>query len=146
MNSSIPITSSFYLEIRIYKQYCMTPSKQSSKKRHSGVLSILIRCIDTGCLWCALKALTKNIIERKEYVHFNQQSRLTSRIFWQLITSVSLPLFEVFQGDVFFRPSAHANSKGRGSRTTYKNFVPSIAILKKEDHCIGNICWSRIRV
>ena len=49
-------------EMRIFmlegKQYCMTPSEQSSAKRHSGVILALIRRIDTSCFWCALKTFT----------------------------------------------------------------------------------------
>ena len=46
------------------KQYCMTPSKHSSGKRRSGVISILIRLIGAGCLWCALKALTEDLFKK----------------------------------------------------------------------------------
>ena len=42
----------------------MTPSKQSSAKRFSGVISTLIRRIDTGSLSCALNAQTKNIFKK----------------------------------------------------------------------------------
>ena len=42
----------------------------------------------------------------------------SSSTFWQLISLVSLLLFEGFEGDVFFRASAHANLKSAGSRAT----------------------------
>ena len=42
----------------------MTPSKQNSAKRCSGVTSILTRRIDNGSLLCALNAWTKNIFEK----------------------------------------------------------------------------------
>ena len=46
------------------KQYCLAPSKQRSAMRCSDVISTLISRIDAGCLWCALKALNKNIFEK----------------------------------------------------------------------------------
>ena len=44
----------------------MTPSKQSSAKRCSGVISTLTRRIGTSSLWCALNAGTKNIFEKPD--------------------------------------------------------------------------------
>ena len=43
------------------KQYCITPSKQSPGKRRSCIVSTLISRIDNGCLWHALRVLTRNI-------------------------------------------------------------------------------------
>ena len=42
----------------------MTPLKQISAKRCSGVISVLTRRISTGSLWSALNAQTKNIFEK----------------------------------------------------------------------------------
>ena len=53
----------------------MTPSKQSSEKRCSGVVSTLTRRIGTCSLWCALNARTKNIIEKLD---LRQKSMCTS--------------------------------------------------------------------
>ena len=57
MNNSIPRTWSFYLENQNF--HVVSPAKC-----HSGLISTLTRLIDTASLWCALKALTKNIFEK----------------------------------------------------------------------------------
>ena len=53
----------------------MTPSKKSSAKRCSGVISTLTRRISTGSFWCALNARTKNIFEKLD---LKQKSMCTS--------------------------------------------------------------------
>ena len=43
---------------------------------------------------------------------------LTLKYFWQLMSSVNLLLFKGIEGDVFPRPSPHANLKGPRFRST----------------------------
>ena len=85
MNNSVPKTLLLYLRNQNFdvamKQYTMTPSKQSSAKRCSGVVSTLIWHINTGCLWWTLKTLTntysRNLAWEERgvnvYVHINQR-------------------------------------------------------------------------
>ena len=53
--------------------------------------------------------------------------------------------FEEFEGDASFRTFPHANSTGRGSRTSattkmelFEQVALDLGILQKEDHCIGS--------
>ena len=99
----------------------MTPSKQSSPKRSSGVMSTLTRRIGTGSLWCALNARTKNIFEKLDlrrksmctsinkagYGHLrmgnsNMQSLILSKsaAFWRIWRS----LLQTFSSCKFERP------------------------------------------
>ena len=95
-----------------------------------------------------------------------------SGTFWKLISSVSLLLFEGFEGDAFFRSFFHESFKDGGSRNTvttkmeiFWQGILSLGILErkfidyemkqehcmkcghfeKEDNCIGNKGSSRIR-
>ena len=43
---------------------CITLSRQSSGKHAPGIISTLIRRIDTGCLWRAVKVLTKSVFDK----------------------------------------------------------------------------------
>ena len=52
----------------------------------------------------------------------------------KLISSVSLPLFQGFEGDVFFRPSPHANLKGHGPRTTA---TTKMQLFDQVTFCLG---------
>ena len=113
------------------KQYCMTPSKHSSGKRRSGVISILIRLIGAGCLWCALKALTEDLF-KKSCLRGESMCTLinkTSYSCWRMGNSFmqSLTLKHLLVVDVvrtfrkkivFFRHFSHANLKFRRYRTT----------------------------
>lgn len=55
MNSTIPSASLFYLA-----------NQNFHAKRRSNAILTLIRHIDSSCLWCAVKAVTKNIFEKPE--------------------------------------------------------------------------------
>ena len=86
-------------------------------------MSTLINKADYGC-W------------RKEN-SFMQS--LPSSTPWKLISSIILPSFEGFEGDVFFRPFPHANLIGRGSTATatikmelFDQVTLCLGILKKK--------------
>ena len=114
--------------------------KQTSAKCRSGIISTLIKLpliIDIGCLWCALKPLTKNIlgnpddsrggkrmcklINKAGYrcwrIGNSVMQSLTLKHLLVLYTLASLPFSEGFERDVFFRPFPHANLKDRVFRT-----------------------------
>ena len=99
--------------------------------------------------------------------------RLTLKHFLAVNISVSMTLFEGFEGDAFFRTSPHANLKGSGSRATVttkwgvSTKLPWVWVFwkigqlpwqprqelrteyshfEKDYHSIVNISWSRIWV
>ena len=115
--------------------------KQTSAKCRSGIISTLIKLpliIDIGCLWCALKPLTKNILGKPDdsrggkrmcklinkagyrcwRIGNSVMQSLTLKHLLVLYTLASLPFSEGFERDVFFRPFPHANLKDRVFRTT----------------------------
>ena len=119
----------------------MTPFKQSSAKRCSGVISTLTRLIDTGSLWCALNAWAENIfgkldLRRKTMCYsINKAGHGRLRMGNSFMQSLSLKHFLAVKIlSVFCRPFSHANLNDPGSRATA---TTKMELFNQVTLCVG---------